>query len=296
MRAKAVEAYIQGDYHPAQAVRILRRHISSSNFNSIKAPGKFAKAQYEKFMSTGSVADSYSKKRKQPELGAGDEVAQRAAKILKTGYWTTQELPVPGTKKAVKVVEVHTFWPSFRAAVQYSYKLQGLLAQAGVKAKTLLRRMHKVDMGLVRRTVHYKLAQDDETIQQRRETAAANLQRSIAEPDFLRRIVWIDETTIWLVNNKHMKRRVWCDSQDWDTHHVVRCPMLKKGKPVKLHIMCAVNYVLGPFFLEFTTGTKDIRRIWIDDKDYLVGASKQVHPIADLSTLQPLAALHIQAM
>jgi hypothetical protein len=39
---------------------------------------------------------------------------------------------------------------------------------------------------------------------------------------------------------------------------------MAKGQPVKVHIMCAVNYELGPFFIEFTTGTHGIRRLHIE--------------------------------
>jgi hypothetical protein len=193
------------------------------------------------------------------------------------------------------VVPVHLFYGSVEEALQRSVGMGELLLQAGVTRKTLLKRMHKADPDLVQRTIYYKLQHTLDGMQQRMRVAAANLERAAADPNFLRRVVWIDEATIWLVNNKHYKRRVWCDAHDWDTHWVVRCPMLAKKKPVKAHIMCGVNYELGPFFIEFTTGTTKIRRLHIEGKDYRVSGTRQVYPAADCTQAHGANSSHIHS-
>jgi hypothetical protein len=276
VRTAAVEAYIHEDYDVAKALAVLKQQLKDTTFSHVKAPKRFIRNQYKNFKARGSVHDNYGKKRKMPEEGGADDVALRAAKILKAGYMSTQEIPADKKNEQPKVVPVHTFWGTMKEAVARSVGLKELLLEAGITRKALLRRMEKADPDLVRRTLWYKLHHTPGTIAQRMRVAHSNLERATADPDFLRRVVWIDEATIWLVNNRHCKRRVWCDAHDWDTHRVVKCPMMAKGKPVKVHIMCAVNYELGPFFIEFTTGTTSIKRLHIQEKVYMVSGTRQV--------------------
>ena len=276
VRTAAVEAFIHEDYDADRALAVLKQQLKGTTFSRCRAPKVFIKAQYQKFKTRGSVLDNYGRKRKTPGPGTVDELALRAAKILKSGYQSTQEIPAEKKNQPPRVVPVHTFWGTMKEAVERSVGLKELLEAAGITAKALLRRMEKADPSLVRRTLWYKLHHTPGTIADRMRVSHSNLERAAAEPDFLRRVVWIDEATIWLVNNRHCKRRVWCDAHDWDTHRVVKCPMMAKGKPVKVHIMCAVNYELGPFFIEFTTGTHGIRRLHIEEKVYRVSGTRQV--------------------
>jgi hypothetical protein len=295
VRVAAVQAYIHEDYDVDKALSVLKKQLEDTTFPMVRAPKKFIKAQYNKFKERGSVLDNYGRKRKTPEQGVEDELALRAAKILKAGYRGWQEIPSSKKNEKLMVVPVHQFWGSVREAVQQSWKMSQLLLEAGITPKALLLRMKKADPGLVRRTIYYKLHHTDGTMEERVRACRANLDRAAADPDFLRHIVWIDEATLWLVSSKHTSRRVWCDADDWDSHRVVRCPMLAKGKPVKVHIMCAVNYELGPFFIEFTTGTKDIKRLHIEPKAYKVSGWRQTHPVAECTPPHGASSQHIHS-
>lgn len=295
VRVAGVEAYIHADYNAAKAVRELKQHITSSEFRRIAAPRKFVKNLYAKLQRTGGVQDNYGRKRKAPEPGASDDVALRAAKVLKAGYRGWQEIPSGKKNKPPKVVPVHMFWGSMKDCVARSHKMSELLLEAGCTPKALLKRMKKADPSLVRRTLHYKLHHTPGTIANRIRVCKSNLERAAADPKFLKRVVWIDETTIWLVNTRHYRRRVWCDAGDWDARRVVKCPMLAKGKPVKVHVMCAVNYYLGPFFMEFTTGTHGIKRLHIAEKAYRVSGCRHVYPPADCTIRHGACSQHIHS-
>jgi hypothetical protein len=276
VRTLAVQEYCRADFNAAKAVRRLKRRLDTATFHSIKAPCKFVKNQHTKFMDTGSVHDRYGRKRKFSDPETQDVVALRAAKILKFGFKSFQEIPASDQNKKPMVVPVHSHYGTLKEALDRSVGLKELMLEAKIKPKQLLKRMEAADPDLVQRTIYYKVHHSGIAIAQRMRVTAENMDRAAADPDFLRGVVWIDEATMWLVNDKHYKRKVWCSAKDWEHHLVVRCPMMAKKKPVKVHVLCAVNYELGPFFIEFTTGTTGIKRLHIEDKVYRVSGSRQV--------------------
>lgn len=50
-------------------------------------------------------------------------------------------------------------------------------------------------------------------------------------------------------------------------------PHVGARKKIKVHLLAAVNAMLGPCFLEFTTGTTDIHRNWLPNPS-LYGVSE----------------------
>jgi hypothetical protein len=156
--------------------------------------------------------------------------------------------------------------------------------------------MHQVDPLLVTRRRDFKRALTEQQRAERMAAAKRNLQRLAAEgDDFLERIAWIDEFAIWMVP-KDTKERVYCDAHDEGVHMVVPMQSVKKADKVKLHILLAVNFRLGAFYMEYTTGTtpgpKGIRRLHNQHKgDYKVGDSSHVQPSELRCTMQqPLIA------
>ena len=96
---------------------------------------------------------------------------------------------------------------------------------------------------------------------ERQMAAAAALEEVEKDPTYLQRVVFLDEAKIWLTKRTGARRKVWVDAHDQGVRHVLRAKKLPKGvAKLCLHFYVAVNAQLGAFFFQFTTGTTDITR------------------------------------
>jgi hypothetical protein len=165
--------------------------------------------------------------------------------------------------------------------------LKSIIKEYHVSPEYLLKRMHDVDPDLKYRSVDYKMDLLDEQQKARKLCAKELLRWLDIVPYFLARVVWIDEVSIWLVS-KNINVHVYADAHDEGVKHVVHCAGLRPGTKIKVRCLCAVNYLTGPMFLDFTTGTTDLLRIWAHtEKPYWVSYGDLRQPDLPLPCRSP---------
>lgn len=180
--------------------------------------------------------------------------AMRAAEIIKKGKPGQVEIIVNGQPVLIGITE---FYRSVRQAYNESTELRDICQRnEDCSCEQLLAAMHRVDYHLVRRALRIKHTLTQQQKDNRRQAARWLKQKLQREPDFLDRVVFIDEATIYLVgnmDNHHLL--VWCADNDKQAHDVVHCPGLGKDKKIKLHFIAAVCKKYGPLYFNWTSGT-----------------------------------------
>lgn len=278
IRILAVAAYYKNKENLPAATHWLLAQVKKNTWHSVKAAKKFLKAQVKKFLATGSVHNITPGPSRTAEPAVPDDAALHAAAILKEGYENDQVLPTGDPQRPTQVVRVHSYYSTLSEALKHRPELMDICNQYGVTPKALLVRMHQVDDGLVKRTMQYKVPHTNKQRYARIAASLALLQMFRADPNLHRRVVWVDQATIWIVDDSHNTKRVWVDAHDKGVHYVINCPLMLKHKRIKVHILCGVNYELGAFFIQFTTGTTGIQRLHNQpDKTYLVSGSNHAY-------------------
>jgi hypothetical protein len=199
------------------------------------------------------------------------------AQALKAGYLRTVLLP--GRKKQ----QVHEYYTSWSQACRDNTVIRKALATTGVSPGHLLRRMHGEDPKLVRRTVYLKRQLTEQQQKERRCVAAQLLLACLVNITWLLATWWVDETTVWITNNKVNHQKVWCDASDQGVRDVIHHDSVTDGKKIKVHMMAAVNALEGAVLFEFTTGTTDLEHTHpeMPAEPYKVtGGSSQTYPPA----------------
>lgn len=212
--------------------------------------------------------------------------ALRAAEIIKKGKRGQVEVNVNGQAVLVGITE---YYRSVQQAYAESAEIRQICDRNACNCEQLLAAMHRVDPHLVRRALRIK---HDLTFEQKlnRQRAARWLKAKLRnEPDFLDRVVFIDEATIYLVGHMDNKAlMVWCDQNDKQIHDVIHCPGLPKDKKIKLHFIAAVCKKYGPLYFNWTTGSKFDgfeRMPWKASPGSTLPPQQQVHSFPDHYTV-----------
>jgi hypothetical protein len=274
VRINAVRAFLENQGKLRMAVARLRVLCSQKEYNRIRNKAGFIRNNSKKFLKYGTVLDRVVERVHSKQPMVPDDVARQAAALVKAGYKTEVEVPLPGPLVGTEKIQLQLFYGSITEAAEREPRLAAILKKYDVSSHQLLQRMCAVDPSMARRVVHFKMAHTYQQRYARQQQAAANLQAAEADPNWLQRIVWVDECCIWLVPGNQISKKVWVDAHDKRVHAVIPCPLLGSSKPVKVRVIAAVNYHLGAFFLEFTTGTHGLtcggHRLHILEKVYKV--------------------------
>jgi hypothetical protein len=202
-------------------------------------------------MEGGSLEDE-PRRKKSPQIP--DAKAQRAATYLKTGHW----MFIPGTTIRKPQFE-HRYYTSVAMACRHCPELMAIRTKYGLSNRAFLRAMHRADPNLQRRTVRVRYSMTKKLKRERGERAEYLYSRCVQDPAFLDRTYYIDECGIVIDNVLRKGAVVYCDAHDEGYKTVIHTEKVDNNKQVKLHILAAVNAVHGPVYLEFTTGTTDIK-------------------------------------
>ena len=274
VRINAVRAFLKNEGSLRMAIASLRGLSTKQEYRRIRNPSNFIRNNAKKFLKYGIVLDRFVKRAHSKPPIVPDDVARKAAALVKEGYKTEVEVPLPGPLVGTEKIQLQLFYGSITEAVEREPQLAAILKKYDVNSHQLLQRMCAVDPSMARRVVHFKMAHTYQQRYARQQQAAANLQAAAADPNWLRRIVWVDECCIWLVQGSQISKKVWAAAHDERVHAVIPCPLLGSTKPVKVRVIAAVNYHLGAFFMEFTTGTHGLtsggHRLHIQEKVYKV--------------------------
>lgn len=269
------------------AIALYLHSVPEEDSTAVHDIRKFMLNNYTKFMETGSVANRPHPAR---DKKVPDDVAMECSKALKKGYYAEQ----PDISEGDQHTRIHLWYTSIEHACVKDPLLASVCKDYQVSPKNLLRRLYEVDPNLTLRHLDFKMELSAQQKANRKSIAGQlyDLWRNI--PNFLESIFWIDEVTFWFCPHysKH-NIKVYCDAHDAEVREVFHSPLLrtkiKKGEKIQVRALCAVNMLLGPFFLEFTTGTTDIQRrhVRAPAGGYKVGGKNQMVPSVSVIAMHP---------
>lgn len=248
----------------ATAIDQWAQHGGGTAHADVKDVRGFIQRWGERFLEEGNVEN----KPHHPDTHkVSDADAKLAAQALKGGYIGWRKPCTPGAEGQM----VHMYWTSINRACKENPVLKTIIDKCNVSPAHLLKRMHEVDPNLKYIKLDYKMDLTPAQKRARQGVAAQLLERVHTVPNFLNRVVWIDEASVWLVSKKMTDIHVYADAHDERVKQVIHVDGLKPGTKIKVRCLCAVNALTGPLFIEFMTGTTDVHRVRLDQKKvYLV--------------------------
>jgi hypothetical protein len=268
------------------AVQLLATYVTAEEFADIAAPKQFIHDVYKKWEEHHTVENLFSSSSSSVQVKVPDIIIKECGAIIKEGYMV--QLQHGGRGKPVETTLVHRYYTSIKDACQRSERLAQVLSDWNVTIDHLRTRLHQVCPELVQRTVEFKYQLTPERQQRRREVAAQLLLRFQDDPDFLDRVCWIDETTIWIINNKAHSQKVWADAHDEGVRGVCTTPHIAPHTGHKVHCIAVTNARLGAVACDMTTGTTDIRRRTRGMKEtYMVSGRNQLYCCCSKLCVQP---------
>lgn len=240
------------------AAELLAKHWKKSMGPLPKQPQEFIKRHGEKFERSGTVADA-------PRSGRPLVLTRRQGKTAAEEFAAGVTDLTPRVKGEPPVEERHGF-TSISNALQRSPKLRAIKAESGVTARTLLRRILKVNPKIKKRPRDKKAAKSAEERRLRQSGAKAWLGRSkINRWQWTKNLVFFDEGCIEVELGPKLQLREYFDENDdaWKT--VLAHPLINVIGGIKLWFYIAVNAVVGAVCIYLTTGTTDLRRRYVGE-------------------------------
>lgn len=240
LRKHAVHCFIKCGEKIQPAVALFNNERPQHGYSN---PSRFIREAWALWDRTGSVHTQHNQGRPR---ALSDEEAAAAVAVLWQGY------EAEGQQR---------FYTSIEAACEHSVQLAATIAKHGIKPRTLLAAMQRVEPRCRRQLTVVKRPHSPENRRQRVRCCEQLSGRSLNR---LQRTCWIDAATIWVVP-KNMKvlappgaQLVLADARH-PTHST---------KVLKLRFYICVNALLGPVALRFITGTTDL-----EGGGYQVGAA-----------------------
>lgn len=210
---------------------------------------------WRNFIKYGSVEDA---PRAPKSCKIPEPAAARAAVLVKSGEEVT-------TRVRGKDFTYHSYYTSIEQACERCPELEQIRADHNATHAHLLVAMHKADPTLVYRKIFFKHTLTPAELLERSGFGAEALQKLRADPDFLKKIIFIDEASIVISDKTRSDVHAWCDKYDLSFTDV--CPIpLHKGEEIVVRWICAVSAHEafadkgGLVYFEFTTGTTNIHR------------------------------------
>jgi hypothetical protein len=258
IRLAAVVAYLSANGNIQQATQVLEQLLGAAAYAELPRPDQFIRDQWQKYDRLHTVSDQYAQRAPSHQKLVPDDIISQCAAALKKGY--IQQVLVSDEDGGLTETSVHRYYATIKEACKLDPFLSDVIRQFDVTPEYLLRRMHQVDPGLVRRTTEFKHDLSEEVIQERQDTAFELLRRWKLDKSLLLRTYWIDETTIWIITSHDRTHKVYCDAHDAGVRAVLTTPHISTKCHIKVHLFAAVNAIKGPCFYDFTTGTTEIQR------------------------------------
>lgn len=220
----------------------------------ISAPRKYVPAQVEKVFHDGSLFDKHDTPH--PHKMPDDKV-KLAAECLAAGY--SQQFVAVVQGNLYEWIETRHF-TSMKQARQAPGPVRDLMEQYDVTDRYLLDRMHEVCPNLVYSALPIKIELTPTQRRARQEWASQMLARLAADPLYLEKIIWGDETRIYLGTDLKGKLKVYHFRGEHGDDHPEECRLLNKDNMIRLDVLLFVSAKHGCCHVEFLTGTTDIQR------------------------------------
>jgi hypothetical protein len=267
VRAAAIisvaQAYVNDMVNWGQAV---------ANFNSIGkgAPARLVAGRHlqylqkwwQNFIEHGNLDDAPRSGR--PPL-LPDDVAERAAELVKTGQWVRA---LPPNTHVMKLV----LFRSIPQAIRALPELSDICSEYDISSAQLRTAMERVDPDLTLHTFRFKYAHSEQQLETRQKYCKEKLAwlepTEAARRAQLDSIVWWDEGTVQIGDMEHKVVKAWGSREGLHSVDVLHLPTVRGQQPCKIHFIIAVSShpafirTNGLVYFEFTTGTTHSRRLW----------------------------------
>lgn len=255
-RAAAVQAYWQANADIGEAVPIFDVLRQERNLPEILDPYHYIHYQVAKFDKYHTLWDVKERPRTKK---VPDEAVQRAADILAAGY-EQQLYTVIGGEMCVWDEPRH--FTSFKQACMLRRPLRDIVEEYDVTPKHMLRRIHEVAPQLAYSGLPMKIELTPENMLARAEYADWQYQRCVdaihGDPLYLYKILWGDETRIYIGRDLHGKLKVYHYPGCYDGQPPITNPLLNRENTIRLDLSLFVDAYRGCSHVEVLTGTTNL--------------------------------------
>jgi hypothetical protein len=297
VRVAALVSYYAAKCSGVSPLQVLRSMLADDEYADIKAPTQFIRDVVTKWQHHGEVANLFSMRVSSHPKKVPDEIIRKCATIIQAGY-NVELLVASGSGQVSGQAtkhQVHRYYGSIKEACQKDGFLEGVIREYGVTYDYMRTRLHEVDRSLALRRVEFKYMLTEGQMMNRRSTAAFLLNAWRADASWLSRVWWLDETSMWIIDNDNPTQLVWADAHDEGVRVVLNTPHIAAHRSIKVHVIAAVNALLGAVWCDFTTGTTDIVRRTPDlNAPYKVGEQYQWYPSGPQLCVQPSSSCCMQ--
>lgn len=259
-----------------KAIPLFKRQCKMNKYDYPAKPGKFLKKWYQRFKTEGSVKRHPSPGRK-PKISMVE--AKQAAQWFKEGC----KIQPYKNPTGFQPKPVHVYHSSIEKAVLRDARLAALCEKYDISARTLFANILRADPNVVHRTIYHRLGFTKKQVKDRREQATRLFSLYCRHPTLLDRTIWVDCATIIVKHPHTAAHKVYCDAHDENVRAVITHTSVNKNEPVYTRFWCAVNAILGPVHIEFTTGTTDLQH----SPEYLSKNSKHFYEVGLMNHVLP---------
>jgi hypothetical protein len=251
-RLAAVEAWYSSGKQIGPAIRAMQQLLAERHLPAPADLYHFIPYQIKKLTDKYTLLDV----REHPcPPKVPNEVIQRAADILAHGYECALIYPYGPYLNYFRELRHFT---SMRQACMYSAELRAIMQQYDVTSKYILKRIHIVAPRLAYTGLPMKIQLSAENMQQRMEYAAWMYAHHLADPKFLQKILWGDETRIYMGKDLLGRLRVYHYTGRYEGQPPIPNPLLNRENSIRLDLALFVDAVNGLANVEFLTGTTNI--------------------------------------
>lgn len=248
-RAFAVQCYIQCGRAWKKATRLLRETWPRRYGKVPRHPSRFLQTWVKRYDTSHLYINRPGRGRTTP---CSDLLVDTAAEYFKAGTWTYPPHKPKG--------EWHGY-ETMKEAVLDSPDIRRVLAKTGATQRTLWAHIIKRHPEIRQYARDYKAAYTAKHKAQRLEEGGKWLERAAAAgAAWGSQLVFFDEGCIQLVHATHRRRYEYAAQGDPRVRTVLHLPLPKGATGFEVHFFVAVHAVVGPLFIEFTTGTTDLLR------------------------------------
>lgn len=251
-RLTAVEAYFQGERQIGEAVRLFDVKRNLRKLPPVADPHHFIHYQILKLERYYTLLDV--RERPRPKK-VPDEDVKRAADILAAGYEQQLYTEVGGVLVAW---EEPRHFTSIKQATMVSPALRSIMAHYDITAKHMLKRIHQVAPDLAFSALPMKIQLSADNMSARMQYAEWMYQQHLADPSFLYKIMWDDETRIYIGKDLQGKLKVYHYTGRYDGQPPIANPLLNKEHTIRLDVSLFVDAFRGCSHVEVLTGTTNL--------------------------------------
>lgn len=251
-RLAAVESYYSAGGQIGEAVKLFDITRQERQLPRVADPYHFIHYnvdKLEKYYTLLNVRE-HPRPKKVP-----DADVQRAADILAGGY--EQQLWAQVGPFVVPYYEARHF-TSMKQATMVSPTLRGIMTQYDVTGKYLLKRIHEVAPDLAFSGLPMKIQLTPDNMRARFEYADWMYGNYLTDPLFLHKILWGDETRIYIGKDLQGKLKVYHYTGRYDGQPPISNPLLNRESTIRLDVSLFVDAFRGCSHVEVLTGTTNL--------------------------------------